>query len=107
MEFRNSIIFHDFRLFLLFKKGAENPDSKIIYTELNEKFERFCKYIYVAFLDTLGGGTICFISLSYINYYILDLGDESFLLSTPVMYAMCSHINTIVCAYRNNFPFFG
>lgn len=65
----------------------KNPESKIAYTEFNNEFENFGKWVWiVVFHGSLGGGTICFIIMAYINYYILDLKDESFVLTSPLMY---------------------
>lgn len=57
-----------------------------VYTQLNEKIERTSKWIYFVVLFTSVGGIGLFeIFLSYINYYIFDQGDDSFLVPTPLM----------------------
>lgn len=67
--------------------GMERPASKIIYTKLNEKIERVSKWSYIALVYiAFGGCGLCSLFVSYINYYIFDLKDESFLVPTPLMY---------------------
>lgn len=76
-----------YSLKLSFEKGMQNPDSKIMYTEFNREFENFGKWVrIVVFYGSLGVTTICYIIMTYVNYYILDLKDESFVLTSPVMY---------------------
>lgn len=58
-----------------------------IYNELNKKIEHFTKwaYINIVYFGT-AGSMIPPILLSFMNYYIYDLKDESFELVTPIMY---------------------
>lgn len=75
--------------FISFKQtaiGMDRPSSMTIYIEVNDKVERVSKWAYFLLLSTsLGGCGLCAILISYINYYIFDLEDGSFLVPTPLM----------------------
>lgn len=79
-----------------------------MYTEFNKNLERYSKCVYIVLVDVaLGFGTACLLSLSYINYYILDLKEEAFLLSAPAMYVsfMDSKRNIQIFLNLLNFSF--
>lgn len=58
-----------------------------MYTNLNGIIERVTKWICIYAIEAiLIGITITSIITSYVNYYILDLKDESFSLSIPIVY---------------------
>lgn len=57
-----------------------------VYTQLNEKIERISKWIYLAVLVVSIGGVGLFTTLlSYINYFIFDMEDDSFIVPIPLM----------------------
>lgn len=57
-----------------------------VYTQLNEKIERISKWIYLAVLVvSIGGVGLFTILLSYINYFIFDMEDDSFIVPIPLM----------------------
>lgn len=58
-----------------------------MYVEFNWKFERFCKWAKISLTDvSLGLGLGGLMMTAYVNYYILDLQDESFVLNPPLAY---------------------
>lgn len=64
--------------------GVENPVSKIIYEQTNEKFEKWTKIIYfVCMKVTLPGCMAPNFFISYYNYFATDLGREAFRLPYP------------------------
>lgn len=66
-----------------------NPDLMLMYTEYNKKIERFCKWAYIAAIHvSLGVGNGSLMIAGYVNYYILDLQDESFMLTSPITYVV-------------------
>lgn len=66
--------------------GAHNPISRHIYAELTEKIERMFRFFDILVVKVSFVGTMIPPLLnSVVNYYILDLGDESFLLPRPMM----------------------
>lgn len=92
----------DYRLSTLFdcefsfETGLSNPDSKAMYTEFNENFENFGKWIRIVVFDvSLAGSSTCIVLVCLINYYFLDMGEESFMLISPVMYAFYMHFEFV------------
>lgn len=62
-------------------------NSRTMYNELNEKIERMCGKIYFfMFKISLAGLVLLPFLQSTVNYSILGLKEESFLLPTPVTY---------------------
>lgn len=58
-----------------------------IYSELSGKIEKFSKWAYFCLVYANVIGILIPPSLlSFVNYYIYDLGDESFELVSPIMY---------------------
>lgn len=75
----------------------DSSKSTINYTKLNEKLEFVSKSAYLLLLYTsFGACGLCAIILSYINYYIFDLGDDSFLAPTPLMYDVFHIIRSLI-----------
>ena len=75
----------------------DNKEQQIIFTELNdpttkaaalelhEKIERFTKLVHFAFIKiTYPGVLIPALGLTGVNYFILDLGAESYYLASPI-----------------------
>lgn len=54
------------------------------YNELNEKIERICRLIYITLTEcTIPGLMVpCFL-ITAVNYFVYDLGDESFYVPCP------------------------
>lgn len=72
-------------LILLSTGMEDNPDSMLMYTECNRKIEVFCKWAYrVGVYAAVGGGNGFLMLMCYVNYFIVDLGDESFVLTSPM-----------------------
>lgn len=69
------------------KKGMEyKPTAAIIYTELNEHIELVSEWMYFILVRIYVAGIILpLFVLSAVNYFILDLGEQSFLLSWPIL----------------------
>lgn len=65
----------------------ENPESLLVYTEYNRKIELVCKWAYIgAMYVSLGAGNVALIITGYVNYYLLDVQDEPFKLTSPITY---------------------
>lgn len=64
-----------------------NSATKKAALELHVKIERSTKIIYFAFMNiTYPGVLIPALSLTIVNYFVLDLGDESYYLASPILY---------------------
>lgn len=62
------------------------PSTAPTYTALNEKIEMMSKWIYIILSKASPAGMMLpSLLLSTINYFVLDLGEESFLLPCPMM----------------------
>lgn len=58
-----------------------------MYNKLNEKIEHFTKWTYISLVYfTVAGSMIPSLFVSFIDYYIYDLKDESFQLGFQIMY---------------------
>lgn len=61
--------------------------SKAKYIELNEKIERVSKILEFLLIKlTTAGAVLPSVIITIVDYFILDLGDESFFLPYPIMY---------------------
>lgn len=71
-----------------FQIGSQRSSSSaLMYNELNEKIERFSKWTYIALVYLTTAATVLpSVFLSAFNYTIYDLKDESFQMSTKIMY---------------------
>lgn len=72
---------------ILFKKSGKNDRiSKFMYDNVNRKVEQLSQILYILLvkLDIPGCVLPPFIA-TMVNYYIYDLGDESFYLGAPAM----------------------
>lgn len=57
-----------------------------MYTELNEKIERFSKWAHFFMIDVfVYGFTIGSLCQCYANYYVFDLKEDSFHLPIPLV----------------------
>lgn len=82
----------------LSKIGSETSStSKHIYISLNEKIELITKWLCMHMLKAMtvvcaiGGLVLC-----YVNYYIFDLKDESFIVPIPIMFVYVLLMITII-----------
>lgn len=67
--------------------GCENSATKTMYSELNTKIEQATRAFYfIGVKVTTLFSSIPFAILTLYNYFVSDLGDESYYLSVPVMY---------------------
>lgn len=81
-------------------------NSKTIFLELQEKLDRIARIIHFALTKmTLTAIVISDPVVSAVNYFILDMGEESFILTEPFLYVwqlffvFCNKI----CPQSNNF----
>lgn len=68
--------------------NAESSNVTLKYVELIEQIERMTEVFYFALAKVSVSG--CFLPaflITVINYFIYDLGEKSFYLTVPVMYA--------------------
>lgn len=65
---------------------SEGEDSTITYRQLSEKLELLCRFFSIAFIATHQFVMLTVFLYTVINYYILDTGDESFVLFYPATY---------------------
>lgn len=63
---------------------ATGERSSIAYKELNDKIELFCELFCFVLLSTSQLMLFSILSFSIVNYYVFDLGAESFYLIFPV-----------------------
>lgn len=72
-----------------FHQNVESDDAmlKAKYSELSENIERMSALIHVVFIKFIVPVLIVpAMLISLVNYYMFDMGDESFDLACPVMY---------------------
>ena len=61
--------------------------SKTIYTESNEKIEQVSRLLYfIAMKFTFPGVMLPDLIVTFYNYFVHDLGDQSYYLACPAMY---------------------
>lgn len=69
-----------------FPIGAHNPASMAMYNELNTKIERMSKFFYILSVEIIFPASMILpLILMLVNYFVLDLKNESFYLPFPVM----------------------
>lgn len=74
---------------LYFWLVLDNPAENAEALELYEKTERIRKFLYNAFVKiTLPGVLMPALFSTIVNYFISDLGDESYLLASPISWAI-------------------
>ena len=73
----------------IFSVGIENPVSKKIYEEVNEKVENRTKWMYLAIVQaSIPGLLLSNFMVSFYIYFTSDLGNESFMLPFPVWWVL-------------------
>lgn len=70
--------------------GMQNPITNEMYSEMysefNDKIEQMTKILYFVMLKlSLAGFSIPILAVTIGNYFLYDLGDESYILPCPVM----------------------
>lgn len=67
-------------------KGWENSVSQMMYSDANKKIEfgSWLFYIFVTNISSLAA-TVPNVFLTLYNYFVLDLGDESYYFAMPLM----------------------
>lgn len=76
-------------MYIHFDQNIESADAmlKAKYSKLNANIEHMCTLIHVVFnkfAATMLSAPALLISLA--NYYVFDMGDDSFYLQNPMMY---------------------
>lgn len=67
--------------------GQQNPMSRRMYSELNNKIERFTTLMHLFMVKfSIAGIVLPAVFVTFLNYYVYHLDDESFYLPTRVMY---------------------
>lgn len=75
------------QFYVFYQIDVHNSASMAVYKKLNRKIEKFSKRMYHAMIILFVFG--CFIPaicVCCVNYYVLDMKDESFDLATPMTY---------------------
>lgn len=68
-----------------FRVELTDPNAVVAAIELHEKIEGFTKLVDLAFTKiTFAGILISAILLTLVNYFIFELGDESYFLASPI-----------------------
>lgn len=67
--------------------GWDNSVSQAMYIELNKQIEQMSRlFHFIAMKISVPSTTIPALLLTLFNYFILDLGNESYYLASPMMY---------------------
>lgn len=66
--------------------GAQNSTSKIMYTQVNAKIERNTEISMYILNITVCSGMFATLCECYVNYYIFDLKEDSFIMPVPTWY---------------------
>lgn len=83
MALKKEAFFHQIH----FGPESENAASKIMYSKMNESIELMSLVMNIIMSLCAPSGIVPpFLLLSAINYFIYDLGPESFILPWPVEY---------------------
>lgn len=63
-----------------------NPISRAMYSKLNEKIERMSNLVYLLIIKlTVPGVIIPGLLITIVNYFVYDLGDDSYFLPILVV----------------------
>lgn len=82
--------------------GQQNPMSQRIYSELNEKIERFTTLMHLFMVKfSIAGIVLPAVFVTFLNYYVYHLDDESFYLPTRVMYVR-KHSSIVFCLFARH-----
>lgn len=69
--------------------GSQNPISKAKYSDLVNNIERMSRFFHFVLTKlTVAGVVLPDLLITLGNYFIYDLGDESYYLSAPMMYVL-------------------
>lgn len=69
-----------------FTEMDSDPVSKFKYSDLNKKIELFSEIYYISVVKlSMSGVVLPAFFLTSINYFIYDMGDDSFFLSYPIV----------------------
>lgn len=65
------------------------PNAEFVYNHVNKKIERMFKIIHRIWIE-IGVPVLIFPSMviSGINYFVLNMGEDSFILPSPAMYVI-------------------
>lgn len=82
---------HEFFFNSIFK-GLHKAYAKCMYTALNEKIEQSSKWFHFAIKLTVVLVIVPNLLISYINYFVYDLKEDSFILACPMMWVLKKRI---------------
>lgn len=78
-----------------------------LYADINRKIDKFPQLLDWVFLRiVIPIGFLPSTITTIINYYILDMGEDSFLLPCPMMYCSLKHATTTQCKLQLQLQFF-
>lgn len=84
---------------------ARKPTSSAIYTELNAKIELMSKWSYIILVKVcLVGIFLPLLLLTIVNYFVFQLGEESFYLPFPMLW-VCSIVIFLMFNFNANLLF--
>lgn len=76
-----------------------NPIAIANYCGLNDQIERWSNDLYFVVVKlTMTGIIVPIVFVSAINYFLYQLGDESYFLPFPIVYVLISHSSSVVFA---------
>lgn len=65
--------------------GLQNPTSKTIYNEIDEKLRKWFRFLNIAMVEvTPIAVTVPMFTAGYFAYFFTDLGNEAFVLPFPI-----------------------
>lgn len=74
-----------------FSIDLNDPATAAKFSKLHNKIEQMCKWIYFGlFKITASVFVLPVLIITISNYFILDLGERSFFLSSPIWYVLQS-----------------
>lgn len=75
--------------FEFFFPGLNYPQSKVIYVQIDRQIEKWSKILHFILAIAIPVSMMLpNLIVSYFNYFVLDLGDDSFEFSVPTWYAI-------------------
>lgn len=77
-----------------FLTELSDPNPKTIYLEMDEKMDRMANWTYFILAKlTFPIFVSSNLLLTVVNYFVLDMGDDSYFLPSPILYALLYIVN--------------
>lgn len=89
--------------FFIFRIELNDPATAATFIELQEKIERLCKLTIFSFIKvTAPMFSIPTLLATISNYFMLNMGEESFLLPSPISYVVFSSNRCCINHFKFN-----